>query len=259
MDASGMPRVKEQFPPGYLLEWKKEKMLLECSEGVRFRLEKIGVDYSLIKHIAITHSHPDHYALPYFYQSVHNKGYWSDRKCADHILNIYAPRFITSNFFKLWRFFHPNYPKGLPMPKLMFHEMPKKNGIEISGLKLYGQKVYHGFGKVEALSYRFVLGNKTLVFSGDTGYCQGIRNVCKNADLFICESSANVGNFNTPYKYGHLNPYLAGQIAKESNVKKLVLVHYTGLNSDDKIKKECRRAGFKGSLQIGKDFQVINL
>jgi ribonuclease BN (tRNA processing enzyme) len=59
-DASQLPGIPNRFPPGFLVEWDNEKILFECSEGIRFRLEQIGIDYASIRHLAISHSHPDH-------------------------------------------------------------------------------------------------------------------------------------------------------------------------------------------------------
>src|SRR3989344_2865428 len=90
-DASELPGIKDRYPPGYLVEFGKEKILFECSEDIRFRLEKIKVDYTSLKHLAISHSHPDHYELPEFVQSVWNNLLWSGRSKKVHNLTIYCP------------------------------------------------------------------------------------------------------------------------------------------------------------------------
>lgn len=231
--------------------------MLECSEGVRFRLVKIGLDYASIRHLAISHSHPDHYALPQFLQSIWNKGQWSDLKAIDHSLNVYGPKALVNDYPKLWNLFRPqeNFP---PLPRLNFFPMTENKVVEISGAKLSAAKVFHGGGKMDAVAFRLELPNGfVIVYSGDTGECQGIRQISKNADIFICEASAKIGDDGSPVKIGHLNPYLVGDIAKNSGVKKLILFHYTGLDSDEELAAECQRAGFQNEIVIGKDFQVF--
>jgi len=56
-----------------------------------------------------------------------------------------------------------------------------------------------------------------------------------------------------------LNAGLAGDIAAGARVKKLVLFHYTGLDSDEKMISAARQAGFKEEIVIGKDFQSFKL
>jgi ribonuclease BN (tRNA processing enzyme) len=111
---------------------------------------------------------------------------------------------------------------------------------------------------MDAVAFRLELpGNKVIVYSGDTGECEGIREISQNADIFICEASAKIGDNVSPVKVGHLNPFLVGDIAKSSNVKKVIIFHYTGLDSDEAIIAECQRAGFGGEIVIAKDFQIF--
>ena len=71
--------IRNRFPPAFLIEDKNnEKILFECSEGIRFRIEKAGYNYSDIEHIAISHSHPDHFALVHYLQSLFCKRQLTD-------------------------------------------------------------------------------------------------------------------------------------------------------------------------------------
>ncbi|NMB56453.1 MBL fold metallo-hydrolase, partial [Candidatus Beckwithbacteria bacterium] len=79
------------------------------------------------------------------------------------------------------------------------------------------------------------------------------------ADLFLCDCSAPIDNKQIIKLNVHLNPKLAGEIAKNSNVKKLVLCHYSGLDSEEKMIKNCRKSGYKGEIVIAKDLQIIEL
>lgn len=258
-DASNLPGIANRFPPGFLIEWDNEKLLLECSEGIRFRLEKVGIDYASIHHLAISHSHPDHYALPHFFQSIYNKGLWGGKHFADHELNIYGPKDLTENFTALWLLYHPDLPQMLPMPQLKFIALPESGEIKLGSASLEAFKVYHGFGKVGAVAFRLKSPSGVIAYSGDTGECEGIRQAAENADIFICECSARIGDKTSPKAYGHLNPFLVGDIAKNSQVKNIIIFHNTGLDSDEAIITECQRAGFEGEIVIAKDFQTFNL
>ncbi|TAN34203.1 hypothetical protein EPN28_00485 [Patescibacteria group bacterium] len=253
-DASHLAGIANRFPPGFLVEWNEHKLLIECSEGIRFRLEKIGVDYADIRHLAISHAHPDHYALPQFLQSVWNKIMWSGKNY-DHELEIFCTKDIADNYNKLWNLYRPG-EDYLPKPKLIFKPMSNGEQYELGGAKLSAANVSHS--KMDALAFRLELNNRALVYSGDTDDCLGIRKIAKDADIFICECSALIGAEKTSLTT-HLNPFQIGAIARDSAVKKLILTHYSGLNSDEEMTNECRRAGFKGEITIGKDFQTFEI
>lgn len=256
-DASQLSGIPNRFPPGYLIEWNKHKLLLECSEGIRFRLEQIGVDYAEIKYLAISHSHPDHYALPQYLQSVWNKLNWSG-KAIGHELTIYAPGQITDNFLALWRMLRPGEDL-LPQPKLILKKMTDGDSISIGGGKLSVVQVDHGNNRLEVLAFRFETPEGVLVYSADTRDCPAIRKISRNADLFICECSLLNSQNNEPGPFGHLSAFKAGEIATEAKAKKMILVHYVGVDSDKALISECRRSGFEGKVKVGKDFQVFKI
>jgi len=256
-DASNLPGIENRFPPGYFVELGTENILFECSEGVRFRLEQMGQDYTAIKHLAISHSHPDHYVLVPFYQSIHNNLNWSGRYDEPHLLNIYAPKNITREFWDMWRMHHPNFPEGLKTPKLNFITMPSE--CRVGDAKLSGFSVYHGKGLVPAVAYRLEAGGKVFAYSGDSGICDGVIEAARNADVFICETSAGIDDEKSGTVYGHLNPRQAGEVAKSAGAKQIVFVHYTGLDSDEAMIEDCKVSGFTGKVVVGKDFQVFEI
>lgn len=258
-DASNIPKIPNRYPPGYLVEWAGEKLLFECSEGIRFRLEQTGIDYTSIQHLAISHSHPDHYALPQFYQSMWNSLQWSGRGKKQRILNIYCPDQIAREFWQLWRFYQASWPDGLPQPKLNFIVLPQTGSVNIDLAKLTGFSVHHGFGKVGALAFRLERARKIFAYSGDSGVCEGIKEAAQEADIFVCEAVAAVGDHKAATNYGHLSPFDVGTIAREAGVKKVVMVHYTGRDSGEAMVADCRASGFEGEIVVGKDFQEFEI
>ena len=63
---------------------------------------------------------------------------------------------------------------------------------------------------------------QTLVFTGDTGYFEGLDKFAAGADLFLADVYLYAGNENHP---AHLTTKEAGQIAKVAGVTSLVLTH----------------------------------
>jgi len=84
-----------------------------------------------------------------------------------------------------------------------------------------------GFFKLKHTSlcygYRLTVRDKALVYLTDTGLCNNLFKLARNADILIAESSLGPGEKS---RWPHLNPESTAEIAKKSNVKKLVLVHF---------------------------------
>lgn len=78
------------------------------------------------------------------------------------------------------------------------------------------------------------------------------------ANILIHEASnpEDTGNF----RKGHITPSLLGKLAKEANVKKLVLTHmYPICNGREKEMAKDVKKEFKGKIVKGKDFLKIKL
>lgn len=264
---SQLPNIADLYPPGFLVEWADtsspggtNNILFECSEGIRFRLRDAGFNIADITHLAVSHPHPDHYALPQLYQAMGLNRLWGGRERERTELEVYGPAAIGQSFAQNWQNAFPDRAgQEFEQIKLNFHAMPEENGLAIGSGKLFAEKVYHAFGQCPAVAFRLETPEGVFVYSGDTGDCPGIRKICQNADIFVCEASARAGDNDTPINYGHLNPKIAGEIAKAGNVKKLILCHYTGLDTDQAMLTDCRLSGFAGEVIIGKDFQTFEI
>ena len=74
-------------------------------------------------------------------------------------------------------------------------------------------------------STKLETNNIKLVYSSDTGYKNNtLEKFSKDADLLICESTFLKGQ--TKINDNHLFAYEAGIIARNANVKKLLLTHF---------------------------------
>lgn len=249
-----LPNIPNRYPPAFLVEWADQKILFDCSEGTRFRLEQAGFNYTSIDHIAITHSHPDHCALVQFIQSKYVHYWW--RSLDNEDLTIYCPKHIEKNFNNIWSFYNPDIEEM--WKPIHFRAMSEPGSAEKIGngtLKAYG--VYHGHGKIDALAFRLETPEGVFTYSGDTGDCEGVHEACRGADIFVCEASSRINDQKGQVPYGHLAPQEVGEICKQGKVKKVILVHYQGFDTDEKMTEAVRSSGFEGEVVVGKDFQVI--
>jgi ribonuclease BN (tRNA processing enzyme) len=249
------------YPPAFLIQWGAgEKILFECSQAADIRLEMAGVDYASIHHIAISHPHPDHCVPIPFIMAVFTKGLWGGEQFKNNGLTFYGPDHLIKNIPALWNVYLADKEGKYPeWPKLALIPMSReKKKLKVGTGFLSAKPVYHSFGKADALAYRLETPEGIVAYSGDTGDCTGIREIAKDADVFICEANARIGDFKDAQVYGHLNPYVVGDIAKRANVKKVILFHYIGYDSDVEMINEVKRAGFTGEVIPGKDLQKIS-
>jgi len=66
-----------------------------------------------------------------------------------------------------------------------------------------------------------------IVYSGDTRPCQALREASKNANVLISEAMYTIEHENLAEERGHSTAKAMAEIASESNVRLLVLTHYS--------------------------------
>lgn len=102
----------------------------------------------------------------------------------------------------------------------------------------HGIKQHHAYGDD---GFRLNLENKIISYSGDCGISEASYILAKDADLLIHECSYKAGH--APDTWGHVGPIEAANLAKDANVKKLILTHFDAslyLTLDDR--KEAEKA-----------------
>lgn len=220
--------------PGFLIEYNGYKVLLDCGDGISSNLNFPYDLNNLI--IIISHLHKDHYSsigsIGYASYIYKNFGYLDDKikvyipsgdKPKDNSTSYYYDNGWGQNvlvekkladFEFLTSFKDENYLTFIPYDgnlKLKHSEMDISFIQNPHQLKTYSTKI-----KIE---------DYTIVYSADTGYNHNtLTKFSKDADLLICESTFIKGQ--TRASDNHLYAHEAGKIAKEANVKKLLLTHF---------------------------------
>jgi len=132
-------------------------------------------------------------------------------------------------------------------------------------------------GKHKSYAYRFETPDRVIVFTGDTGHCDAVTELARGADLLVTETSScedrmqgmvKEGRWQamTPAEQegimrqatqGHMTLDLIGSLAKNANVKTVVLSHLTRrFGSDDytpwaeEVKKQ-----FSGEVLVAEDLK----
>ncbi len=233
---------KNRNPPGYLIEAGKELLIFDTGGGVLRQLTRAGIDFMKIKHIFYSHMHPDHISdmipiLQAMYVSIKYMG-----KEATGELNLYGPQGF------------PDFYKRIKETMLPVNDVRTINAREftdtvIGGIKITSAEVLHSNSSI---AYRIEHNKKSVVYSGDTDYCESLVRLCRNADAAILECSF------PDKKIGHLTPAEAATIAVQANVKTLILSHFYPVYGNYDIKKEAGKH-FKGKIVLAKDLMKIKI
>jgi ribonuclease BN (tRNA processing enzyme) len=127
--------------------------------------------------------------------------------------------------------------------------------------------VKHGSWKA-AFGYRFDVGGKVIVFSGDTRPCEGLLQAARGADILVHEAYEESELTPEPRPGGnewpaymrsfHTSAKELGRIAADCRPKLLVINHVVRKkDSDEQLIAEVREGGYTGAVVVAKDMDVF--
>ena len=201
---------------GYLVESGDARLLLDCGPGVLARLRE-WENWPRVDAIAITHWHLDH---------------WGDL-----VPWVWGAMFGPAREFEPPELWVP--PGGrqrlaemgarLGQPEMFeqafeMHEFERGAVFETVGMEVTPVKVLHY--DLDAYGFRVSANGSVLAYSGDSGPDEGLTQLARDADLFVCEATLADGageNEGTPR--GHLSAREAESAFLASGAKRLLLTH----------------------------------
>lgn len=239
-----MPDLKRHMP-GYVLEINGKKMLFDAGYGTVYQLLKSGIDLNGIENFFFSHFHKDHIMdLPVILW-VSKNHYQRKGK-----MEIYGPPGIREHIDMLFeKIVKKRNEVSFP---LNVHEL-KEGSRNIAELKFDIRKMIHP----ETIGFRIESGGKILVYTADTAPFPGLSNFCRDADLLVCECSWTEGNKEDHNANNdHMRAKDCGKLAKEANVKRIVLTHFYP-QTDEKKAKEIVESIFEGEVIIARDMMAL--
>ncbi|MFH1234615.1 MAG: MBL fold metallo-hydrolase [Candidatus Diapherotrites archaeon] len=243
---SGTILSKERNSAAYLLEHADAKVLVDFGNSALSQLKKVQ-DPNKIFSLFLTHAHSDH-ALDLISLLAYKKHLKFFKQGPDKSqFNLFGPK-GTKEFFK-------NCQKAFPMIASLDFGV-KATELDVSRFEHFvftvkSRPVRH---VVDTLAYRFEADGKSVVFSGDTSYCDAISSIAEGADLLVLECSMP----NELKGSSHLTPEECGLIAAKANPKKLLLSHFYPMVEGTDILKEVRK-NFKGEVVLAKDLMEVKV
>lgn len=162
-------------------------LLLDCGDGTLRDLLEAGIDPADLDGVLLSHGHFDHlgglHSLLGFLRMV-GRG--------DPLTVTYPEGCLEAEgIIGTFRSLYPNLP-------FVIEDTPLEDGdiLELAPWGVEAFAVNHagstaaGVGEpIPALAYRVELGEETLAFSGDSGPCEALGDVCAEADIALVEAT----------------------------------------------------------------------
>jgi ribonuclease BN (tRNA processing enzyme) len=232
-----------------LLQIDQAKLLFDSGPGTMRRLLEAGVTIFDLDYIFYSHFHPDHSAelVPLIFATKYPESH--RRKTP---LRMIAGRGFEDFFSGL----KTAYGQWIELAPDMLETMELANNSRDShrfkDFIVESAPMEHN---EESIAYRITsAGGYSVVYSGDTDYNENLIDLAKKADLLICESALP----DDKGVKGHLTPSLAGEIATQAEVAKLVLTHFYPACDQVDIEQECRKT-YSGALVLAEDLMQIEV
>ena len=96
------------------------------------------------------------------------------------------------------------------------------------------------------------------MYSGDTKPCAALLALARDADLLIHEATVDDALAERAGQYGHSTPRQAASLAKEANVKRLVLTHISLRYTDAEVLRQQAAAIFP-NVTVAQDFMELTV
>jgi len=164
-----------------LVRGSRGSLMLDCGATTNSGLAELGVERDEIDTIVVSHFHGDHFGgIPLF---LFGALYEDDRR---HPLEIAGPPEIESRVRQLASAMgHDLDDREWTFP-LRFTELRPGTEHEIGPAAISSFETRHQL-EANPHGYRVSLGERSVVYTGDTGWFDALPRLAAGADLFVCE------------------------------------------------------------------------
>ena len=232
-----------------LIEIAQSLLLFDSGAGTMRRLLEAGVTIDKLSHIFYSHLHPDHTAeiVPFLFATKYPHTY---RRRKPFTI-VAAKGFI--DFYEKLKFAYGQWIELAPgLLSISELDTTGRDHLDCDLFDVDSLPMDH---TDMSLAYRITgPDGRSIVYSGDTDLCDNLVTLAKGVDVLICESALP----DEIKVSGHLTPSLAGRIATQAGVKKLVLTHFYPECDAVNVSEQCRKA-YHGPLVLAEDLMEIKL
>ena len=261
------PPTLDRFGPSTLIEVGDHKFIFDAGRGAMERLFQLGISFSEITGIFLTHHHSDHVVgFPDLWLTGWIGRPWGQRK---QPLQVWGPEgtrqmmeHLPLAFAVDIRVRSKNYPpEGV---KLVSQEIKEGVVLDFDGIRVTAFEVDHGGEELPAYGYRIDYQGHAAVLSGDTTFNENLIRHAQNTDVLVHEVIAVAGTAaESPEQLrrigsNHTTPDQAGEVFSRVQPKLAVYNHlllFGGATALDLI--PATRKKYSGPLIVGEDLLQI--
>lgn len=273
LGTSCMKPTKDRNQFSLFINYRDTGILVDCGEGTQRQLKIAGIKLSKINKILITHWHGDHVlGIPGLLQSMSASDYTAE-------LEIYGPKGTKGKLDYLFKAFEfdnklnikvievkdginfeddsliiESYPMRHSVPCVAYSIKEKDkwtiDSSKVKSLKLYGtqvgklqngESIKHKGKEITPNEVGKIKSGQKVGIILDTSLNENCYKVANHADILVCEAVYSSELEDKAEKYMHLTAKDAALIANKSNVRKLVLAHFsTRYKNTHDIEKDAR-------------------
>ncbi len=266
---TGNPRPTiTRFGPSILVEAGQEKLIFDCGRGATQRLYQLGLPFSDISALILTHLHSDHtVGIPDLWLT----GWIMGRRVP---LRVWGPSGTAEMMRHLKEAYafdigvRRDHDEQLPAPgaEMVVNEVDEGLIYQSDGVKVTAFTVDHGPAK-PALGYRVDYQNHSVVLSGDTRPCANLVEFARGTDVLIHEvfdpeayhglrNSLSVDQRRRVMEH-HTTPEDAGTIFTEVAPRLAVYSHIVPPDVPHIVPNT--RKTYDGPLEVGEDLMSIEI
>ncbi|WP_454797818.1 MBL fold metallo-hydrolase [Novosphingobium lindaniclasticum] len=288
--AGGPVPTAERSEPANLLTIGERRILVDTGDGTVDQLARIGLDLGAVDTVFISHNHLDHTGGLAAVIGLR----WMNQFAG--VLTVYGPvgtRAVVEGIVASMATpgsigFGLGTPPPRPADSVRVIELADGQSLDLgagAGVKVAANSHFDHDGKPDpanaSLSYRFVLGTRSITYTGDTGPSAAVTALAKGSDMFVSEVialDALLGEIRARRKDAspemlagmerhlsthHLRPEAVGEIAAQAGVGRVVLTHFAVPPGPLPQFEPAIRAGiaarYHGAVDLARDLQSFDL
>lgn len=230
---------------GYLIREQGFNLWMDAGSGTMANLQQ-HIEIGDVHAMFLTHEHADHMVdvYPLFY-ARHYGGLGADG------LPLYIPRGFGSRLLGLLSI----ESAAAFADAFDVHEVDAEEEFDVGPLRVSTYEMAH-LG-LPAIGFRIESNGSALAYTGDTGPADGVNDLARDTDLFLCEATWQGDGSDIPPDI-HLTARQAGELARKVGVPRLMITHVLGSLDPEKSRKEAAKA-FGGDVELavqGESFTV---
>lgn len=246
--AGGPPRLHRQGS-AWALVIGEDVLLFDCGPSATLQLVRAGIPLERVTRLFFTHHHFDHF-IDYPYLAISS---WLRGRRGP--LKVYGPAptaRISEQLFGAGGVFDQDLRsrsqgEGAQRIHLSNHGRRLDHltvdatdivapGVVCSGADWTVTAAFtrHTQPFMESVAYRVDQGDRSIVFSGDTGPSDSVRELARGASVLVHECTRPDENLRELHlESHHSGPAAVGRLATAAGVGRLVLVHFSSANDSD--------------------------